>query len=189
MGLLLALAAGMALPAGADGPGRPLAVVGVSVVPMDTPRVLEDHTVVVTAGRITALGPAEDVVVPGDARVVAGDGRFLMPGLADMHVHLRHGSDEYLNYVTHGITTVMHLGGSAIQGARILEHRTRIEAGELLGPNIYATRRIFDGDPPLATIPELLAVLVDARMTVIPNLSFSFTNLLMWDQLEKLLKE
>ena len=149
--LLLAFAAGIAAPANGDEPRSVLAIVGVHVVPMDAPRVLEDHTVIVTEGRITALGPAEEVVVPDDARVVAGHGRYLMPGLADMHVHLRRGSDEYLNYVRHGVTAVMHLGGSEAHGARILEDRRQIDAGEMLGPNIYATQRIFDGDPPLAT--------------------------------------
>lgn len=61
---------------------------GVNVVPMDGERILRNHTVVVTNGLIGAVGPSSGVEVPSAAVVVEGDGRYLTPGLADMHVHL-----------------------------------------------------------------------------------------------------
>lgn len=75
-------------------PGAPpgvTAFVDVSVVPMDTDRVLSHQTVLVTGGRITALGPAGRLRVPAAATQIDGRGKFLLPGLADMHAHVFQG--------------------------------------------------------------------------------------------------
>jgi imidazolonepropionase-like amidohydrolase len=82
----VALATSAALPARAQGPPV-TAFVGVSVVPMDTERVLPHQTVLVAGGRITALGPDGKVRVPPRATRVDGRGKFLIPDLADMHAH------------------------------------------------------------------------------------------------------
>ena len=66
----------------------PVAFVDVSVLPMDTNRVLERQTVVVRGGRITELGPVAKVMVPAGATLVDGRGKFLMPGFTEMHGHL-----------------------------------------------------------------------------------------------------
>lgn len=63
------------------------AFVDVAVVPMDRERVIEHQTVLVRDGRIERIGPADVVDVPLDAARVDGRGRYLIPGLADMHVH------------------------------------------------------------------------------------------------------
>jgi len=130
-------------------PDSGFAIVGVHVIPMDEDRVLENQTVVVLDGRITEVGAVDATPVPEGLRRIEGEGRYLMPGLADLHVHLRR-PDEYPNYLAWGVTTVMHLGGSERQGRALLEHRRQIAAGEMSGPNIYATERIFDGDPRVA---------------------------------------
>lgn len=121
-----------------------LAIVGVNVVPMDEERVLNNQTVFVIGDRITLVEDSATTTIPVGAIRIAGNGRYLMPGLMDLHNHLRH-SDEYVNYLKYGVTTVMHMGGSGSRGTRILEDRQRIEAGDILGPNIYATRQIFRG--------------------------------------------
>ena len=130
-----------------DGSHSALAIVGVNVIPMDTDRILENRTVIVRDGRIEAIGAAADLAVPDGARLIAGDGRYLMPGLADLHVHVRR-SDEYISYLAWGVTTIMHLGGSASRGRELLDNRRRIVAGEMTGPNLYITERLLDGDPP-----------------------------------------
>ena len=127
---------------------RSFAIVGVHVVPMDAERVLEDQTVIVVDGRIETVAPRAEAVVPPDLTRIEGHGRYLMPGLADLHVHVRH-ADELVNYLAWGVTTVMHLGGSGVAGTELLALRGQIAAGSLLGPNLYATGRIFDGDPAL----------------------------------------
>jgi len=70
------------------------AFVNVNVIPMDTERVLENQTVIVAGDRITAVGPVAEVTVPDGADIVAGNGAYLMPGLADMHVHLEFDDDH-----------------------------------------------------------------------------------------------
>lgn len=95
-----------------------LAFRGVNVVPMDAERVLTDQTVVVAQGRIRTVGANIDVRVPSDATVIEGAGRYLLPGLAEMHAHVpsgttRHSVDEVLFlYVANGITTARSMLGA-----------------------------------------------------------------------------
>src|SRR5262245_48312362 len=65
-----------------------VAFVHVGVVAMDAPRVLPDHTVLVKGTRIVAVGPASQTRAGTRARTIDGRGKFLMPGLADMHGHV-----------------------------------------------------------------------------------------------------
>ncbi|HEY0809320.1 MAG TPA: hypothetical protein VGD49_04125, partial [Longimicrobiales bacterium] len=64
------------------------AFTNVNVVPMTSETVLSDQTVVVHNGRITAVGPAARVNVPAGATRIDGRGKYLMPGLAEMHGHI-----------------------------------------------------------------------------------------------------
>ncbi len=120
------------------------AFVHAAVVPMDREVVLLDQTVVVTGGRIAALGASEETEVPPGARVIDARGAFLMPGLADMHVHAWIEDDLYL-FVANGVTAVRNMFGSELH----LEWRERIEAGELVGPLIHTAGPIIDGNPPI----------------------------------------
>ena len=91
LAVLAALAIARAAPAqasrGALASGT-FAITNVSVIPMTSETVLADATVLVRDGRIAAVGPAARVRVPAGARRIDGRGRFLVPGLADMHTHL-----------------------------------------------------------------------------------------------------
>ncbi len=137
----------------------PVAVVDVNVVPMDEDRVLTRHTVVVQDGRIVAVGPAGDVAIPEGAIQVEGQGRYLMPGLAEMHGHLPSGNPQYAEdvlflYVANGVTLVR-----GMQGARPhLELRDRIARGELIGPTLFVAGPAFGGNN--ARTPEAAANLV-----------------------------
>ncbi len=124
-------------------------VTNVHVIPMDSDRVLTDQTVIVRNGRISKIGKAGDIAVPDKLRRIEGNNRYLMPGLADLHVHLGE-KDEYINYLSWGVTTVMHMGGSESRGRELLEHRQQIASGEIPGPRLYFTDRTLDGDPPAA---------------------------------------
>jgi imidazolonepropionase-like amidohydrolase len=66
----------------------PVAFTDVAVIPMDRERVLEGQTVLVRNGRIEAVGPAGAVRVPAGATRVDGRGKYLMPGIAEMHAHV-----------------------------------------------------------------------------------------------------
>ena len=123
------------------------AFTNVNVVSMTDDGLLKDQTVIISDGVVVAIGSAGELAVPSGADVIDGEGRYMMPGLADMHVHLRN-QDEYINYLAHGVTTVMTLGGPWNRALRIRDERDAIRGGDLLGPNIIATAYILDGDPP-----------------------------------------
>jgi len=138
---------GLAFPAQPLSPVTPrqqphnIAFVNVNVVPMDRERVLYNQTVVIKDGRIVEIGPTTKVKAPKDALIVDGQSKlYLMPGLADMHTHLRYESDLSL-YVASGVTTVRNMRGMP----RHLEWRGKVEKGEILGPRIYTTGPTLSG--------------------------------------------
>lgn len=122
-------------------PGVPasavVAFVGVDVIPMDSELVLHDQTVVVESGRIARIGPTEEVDLPSNAVVINGEGKCLVPGLFDVHVHLAEPYAEHhlFLYLAHGITTIQSMHGSPWH----LELARRVRAGDLLGPRILTT--------------------------------------------------
>ena len=122
----------------------PLAIVDTTVVPMDGERSLPHHTLLVADGLIVALGPVDEVAVPAGAQVIDGRGRWLAPGLADMHVHLW-SEDDLLLFLANGVTTVRNMWGAPLHFA----WRARIAAGELDGPFIATAGPIVDGVPPI----------------------------------------
>jgi imidazolonepropionase-like amidohydrolase len=128
----------------APAPAPTTAFVGATVLPMDSERRLEDHTVVVRDGRIVAVGPRASTPVPEGALTIDGSGRFLMPGLVDMHVHTWAASDAPM-FLAHGVTTVRNLFGNP----QHLALRARIEKGELVAPTLVTAGPILDGEPPV----------------------------------------
>lgn len=118
----------------------------VNVIPMDEERVLEDQTVVIRDDRIIAIGPASEVTVGEGTVSIDGTGRYLMPGLAEMHAHVppvQRGSDAWPDrdnledilflYIANGITSIRGMLGATYQ----LELRDMLNRSELLGPNFY----------------------------------------------------
>ena len=173
--LALTLAALCAATAHAAGPPNAtdtIAFVHASVVPMDREHVLADHTVVVTAGRIVAIGPDATTAVPEGAVRIDARGHHLLPALSDMHVHVEGESwnallspealaasrevpfeDFLFPFVANGVTTVQVLSGTH----ELLPLRGRIAAGELLAPRLVLARMI---DGPGKAWPPPLAVWV-----------------------------
>lgn len=128
------------------------AFVDVAVVPMDRERVIEHQTVLVRDGRIERIGPADVVDVPLDAARVDGRGRYLIPGLADMHVHFVGvpADDDALAklFIANGVTTAFNLQG----GPEHLAMRKRFNTGEAMGPRIYTSGRFVN--EPFFNTPE-----------------------------------
>lgn len=136
-----------ATPAALSGEGT-TAFTRVSVAPMTAgSTVLPDQTVLVQGDRIVAVGPAGAVAVPPGATRIDGRGRYVLPGLADMHVHLEHfpSADLLALFLASGVTTVLNMDGRE----HVLEWRERTASGDLLGPTIVTAGPILDGDPPL----------------------------------------
>lgn len=124
------------------------AVTGINVIPMDTERLLENQIVIVRQGVIQSVSDSASTDIPADMAIIDGGNRYLMPGLADLHVHITR-EDEFVSYLAWGVTTIMHLGGTGLPGTEILSLREQVKSGTILGPNIYTTNRVFDGDPRL----------------------------------------
>lgn len=117
-----------------------IAFVHVNVVPMIDERTLPDHSVIVRDGKIALLGPSAQIAIPDGAHRIDGTGKYLMPGLADLHTHINYVED-LLPYIANGVTTVLNMGSPSA----ILQFRDRVNRGELLGPTIFASAFV-DGD-------------------------------------------
>jgi imidazolonepropionase-like amidohydrolase len=120
----------------------------VNVIPMDRERVLENQTVVVRDGRITEMGDAKRIKMPADAVRIDGRGKFLMPGIAEMHGHLPHPNqgeqfarNVLLLFVANGVTTVRGMFGFPNHVAL----RDQVARGELLGPTVFAASPALGG--------------------------------------------
>ena len=88
-----------------------IAFVNVNVVPMDSERILEGQTVVVKNGKIDTIGPSLSVQIPAAAFEIDGSERYLMPGLADMHVH-NWSENEFVLFLANGVTTIRNMWGA-----------------------------------------------------------------------------
>ena len=94
--------------------GQTVAFVDVNVIPMDKERVLRNQTVIVRDGVIAEIGDARRVKPPSGAQRIDGAGKFLIPGLTDMHVHLftddefpdALAEDEFKIMIAYGVTTI-----------------------------------------------------------------------------------
>ena len=120
----------------------------VDVVPMDDEHVLRDRNVVVNDGIITAISAAVGRT-PSDALVIDATGRYLMPGLAEMHAHvpsIRQGApyieDVLFLYLANGITTIRGMLGEPHH----LELRARLAAHEIVGPRLFTSGPSFNGN-------------------------------------------
>lgn len=137
-----------------------IAFVGVSVVPMDSERVLDNRTVVVRDGRIVAFGA--DVSVPAGAARIDGKGKFLMPALAEMHAHVPPGTQVpdaaierlLFMYAANGIGTIRGMLGHE----RHLAWRERAKERKIFSPLIYTSGPSINGTS--APDPETVVTLV-----------------------------
>ena len=139
-----------------------IAFVGVDVMPMDAPGLVEDQTVVVVGDVITEVGPADEVVVGRGAEIIEGSDRYLMPGLAEMHAHVPPGDDPpreavediLFLYVANGVTTIRGMLGSEYQ----IPLAEEIRRGDVLGPTFYVGAPSINGSS--APTPEAAERLV-----------------------------
>ena len=137
----LLLAAGCADPGDAGIQGD-AAIVGATIVDVATGEVVPAQTVVVADGSIVEIGPAADLVLADDVTRIDGTGRFLLPGLTDMHAHV-FTEDGLVPYLANGITTVRNMWG----GPMALAMREDVAAGRIPGPRVLTAGQLLDGAP------------------------------------------
>jgi len=126
-----------------NGPQPPplLVVRDVTVISPRQNRVELHRDVVIKADRVAAVVPASSRI-PEDARVVRGEGRFLIPGLWDAHVHLsKAGVLSLPLFVANGVTGVRDMGSDPVD---IDAWRSGIAGGELIGPRIKTSGHILE---------------------------------------------
>lgn len=141
----------------AAAPSDTLWIRDVHVLPMTSDTLLRDRTVRIVDGTIDAILAAAEAA-PTGGTVVAGEGRYLMPGLVDFHVHLRHET-ELVSYLAHGVTTVVNMRGLP----EIVEWRRLVAEGDLPGPRIITSGPLIDGDPPIWDPPGTTVVRTEAE--------------------------
>jgi len=141
---------------GSESSGCEITVIGnVHVIPMDREKILPNMDVVICGDRIVSLAQAGENTIHKGAKVIDGTGLWLMPGLADMHIHPNPGwfsADWPVNplklYLAHGVTTVRCLGPELDEsgsGEYIFSWRRKIQKGQLVGPTIYSSGPILFG--------------------------------------------
>ncbi|GAB2669093.1 amidohydrolase family protein [Kribbella swartbergensis] len=146
---------GLVRPLAAVGATPITALTGVTVVDAATGRRDRHRTVLISGDRIIGVG--RHLPVPRGAVELDLSGKFVIPGLADMHVHSL--GDERISpplYLANGVTTVREMAGIT---PALYDWRDRIEAGTLLGPRMIVASNIIDGDPTLWD-PNLIQVIV-----------------------------
>jgi cytosine/adenosine deaminase-related metal-dependent hydrolase len=136
-------------------PGRTaIAFINVNVLPMDRERVLQHQTVRVADGKIVSVKPAGAATIPAGTKRIDARGEWLLPGLADMHVHVQVNADLAL-FIANGVTTVLHMG--LAPSSMVDLDREDIESGKLVGPQMFFGF-IVDGSPrlglPYVSTPE-----------------------------------
>lgn len=121
-----------------------LAFTHVTVIDATGAPPMGDMTVVIEGDQITGLGKTRRVTVPKGARVVDAKGKFLIPGLWDMHAHISYSYFLKLQ-IANGVTGLREMGGSPAEFEAIREQRRRIADGHLLGPRIVTAGIVVDG--------------------------------------------
>jgi len=125
-----------------------VAFVNVTVIPLDGERTIPNRTVLVRGDRIVEIGPAADVIVPLGAVMIDAAGKYLMPGLAEMHAHIPGPTspeqlvqDVMFLYVANGVTTIRGMLGAPNQ----LALRDRAANREIIAPTIFVGAPSLNG--------------------------------------------
>jgi imidazolonepropionase-like amidohydrolase len=141
-----------------------LAITGATLIDGTGAASQSGTTIIVRDGRIAAVSPDGQAEIPAAARVIDASGRYVIPGLADMHFHLSFGlpqprqeaeTDMVLaRALYYGVTTILAIGASDASPESIHSHRARRAAGELEAPYIYGTggHLTLHGTHPIYTI-------------------------------------
>tara|TARA_R110002096_G_scaffold39845_6_gene108702 strand:+ start:12264 stop:13682 length:1419 start_codon:yes stop_codon:yes gene_type:complete len=121
----------------------------VSIIDIESGTTIPQQSILIENGRITNIFPSGAIAYAAHTEIEA-TGMYVIPGLWDMHVHLRGGSalaDENKNllplYITNGVTTVREAGGDITP--QILQWKQEISENTLVGPTIFTSGPKLDG--------------------------------------------
>src|SRR5687768_17447654 len=132
----------------------------VNIIPMDKNEVLANRDVVVKNGVIVSIDPTSKLKYNKDAMVIDAKGKYLLPGLAEMHAHvppvdnLEPMKDVLTLFSLNGVTTIRGMLGHP----RHIELRSKIQSGEIMGPRFITSGPSFNGNS--VKTPEAAAAIV-----------------------------
>jgi imidazolonepropionase-like amidohydrolase len=157
---LLALSA----PAPAAAPAAPLAITEVTIVDVEHGTLSRPRTVVVELGRIVAIDAPRRARLPAGARRIDGRGRYLVPGLVDMHVHLFNNATHrppndwaFPLFVAHGVTAVREMAARVESLPQVAAWNAARANGTLVAPRVVAAAVVVRGDSPPDAARDVLA--------------------------------
>jgi imidazolonepropionase-like amidohydrolase len=152
---------------------KSLVLTHISVIDATGSPAKPDMTVVITGEHIAALGKTGAVRIPKNAQIVNAAGKFLMPGLWDMHVHIfNHVSRRPPNtwyfplFVANGVTSVREMWTKPRDMSQVLEWRRQFPKGTLTLPRIAAVGTVIDGQPSTWPNTDTVATPEEARRMV-----------------------
>ncbi|HEY0662270.1 MAG TPA: amidohydrolase family protein [Lysobacter sp.] len=135
-------------------PKQTIAITDVTVIDLERGRTTAPRTVLIDDGRIVAIVAPRDARIPPAAHRVDGRGRFLMPGLVDMHVHLFNTYSRrppnawtFPLFIANGVTAVREMNADPASMAVVNQWRKDVDDGELLAPRILAVAMSLRGKP------------------------------------------
>jgi imidazolonepropionase-like amidohydrolase len=137
-----------------------IAITHVTVIDATGRPAQPEMTVIVAGERIAAIGPSKKAKVPRGAHIVDGSGKFLIPGLWDMHTHGatdRRATQSYPLYLANGVLGVREMFGPPDAGAWRVQHAS----SDKPSPTIFLASPIFDGPQP--SYPTCIAVANEAQ--------------------------
>jgi imidazolonepropionase-like amidohydrolase len=155
-----------AVPTMAQGPPADLVVRHITIVDVTNGKTQTNQRVIVENGRIVAIEP-ERARAPRAAKVVDAAGKFLIPGLWDMHVHIEPAPKIFTRlYLAHGITAIRDM---RMELDALLKLRAEIASGEIFAPRLVASGPALDDLPPQFPLAVKLRVKTadDGRKAVI----------------------
>ena len=139
----------------AQAPRPDIAITDVSIVDVEHGRTTPARTVIVADGRIATIAAPSEARIPDGAQRIDGHGRFLIPGLVDMHVHLFNNSSHrppntwsFPLYIANGVTAVREMAALPASLATVNAWRASVDDGTLVAPRIVAAGVPVDGASP-----------------------------------------
>lgn len=136
----------------ADNTPKNIAIINVTIIPMNKELVLHDQTIVIENGKIKQIGDASKIKLPANCKTIDGKGKYLVPGFFDMHAHFFYEQGNNVNtceaelkmMLANGLTTVRIECGDSVY----LDARQKVKTHQWLGPDLSVSSPQFVGNYP-----------------------------------------
>ena len=133
-----------------------------TIITMKNEENIFQGSILVSNGVITFIGQDEQINYPKDTEIIDCTGKYILPGLADMHVHANE-IQAHQRFLSYGITLVRNMQGSKVH----LDRRESIQKGKLLGPEMFVGTPLFDGPDPMWPKDSIVLKQVDEVLPTI----------------------